>query len=411
MSYPSDVESYVDSYLVSPKTAFRPTDPPATAFKDPQYSIWLFTAKSIPRLLWKHPGAFRTHVEELPLLLFSASCADVPQWRLAYVALAYIAHAYIWGASAGPALDENPIDYEAGVDVLPPNVAIPLRHVADHLGVQPGLTFPALCTWNWQRRLPIVPGQADWAENLQPIFTFTGTPDEERFIISYLMVEGTGGAAMKSCFLASKAAGEHDNAKLQEALNELAAGIDKCRNELDTVNKVKPEIFRNRVKPYLVGFGATNSLPKGVFYRSSPEKLEKGEWLKLAGASTCQSSLYPMLDAFLGIVSTPETYHQHFEARQQQAMPRPHAQFIESISCLPSIKDYVEANPNDKTLSYAYIKAVASLDSFRQCHRSATKFIVGPCKRVALISEPDPVLQKVVVSEKWSAARAVPVGL
>lgn len=232
MSFPADIEAYNAAHCVDGRTGFRPYDPPATTFKDHNFTIWLFTARSIPNLLWKHPGEFRKQVDALPILIFTADPTDLPQWRLAYSALSFIAHAYCWGASAGPELTADPDEFEGPRDVLPPQIAVPLKHIANHLGVQPGLTFSAMSPWNWKLKHALCPGKTEDKNNMEIIFSFTGTRDEEHFITTGIMVETAGGIALKHALEASKAAGEDDAAGVQAALEKLKPAIEKCREEL-----------------------------------------------------------------------------------------------------------------------------------------------------------------------------------
>lgn len=237
MPFPSDIATYNESYIVDNRTAFRPYEAPATFFKDPQYCIWRFTAQSIPKLMWKHPGEFRKRVDSLPMMVFSAAFNDRPQWRLAYTCLTFIAHAYCWGASAGPDLTADSDDFEGPVDVLPPQIAVPLKHISTHLGIEPGMTFSSIALWNWERKLPIMPGQPERRENLKTIFSFTGTKEEEHFVLTGVMVETAGGVALNAALEASQAVEQADAAKVQAALEKLTPAIDKCREYLNEINE------------------------------------------------------------------------------------------------------------------------------------------------------------------------------
>lgn len=377
-SFPSDLESFFSSYRVSPTSGFLPSPPPDVSFKNFEFNIWLFAAKSIPKLLWNYPGEFRKHVDELPLLLFTESGDDIPQWRLAYCALSYIAQAYVWGATVGRPKDEDEAYDEKILDYIPATIAIPLRHVASHLGIQPGLTYSAVCTWNWQRKFPLPSSTTqERASNLEPIFSFTGTPEEAHYVITHVMLEFAGGQALRLALEASKAAGEKDGDSLDGALRDLTEAVTKCKQELSLVKQdLDPDVFYSRVKPYLTGLGTTNILPNGVFLRSSIQDPTTGEWINLSGASGSQTSLLPTFDILLGVTHSEEPYYKDSE-RIRLAMPQCHVQFLDALTCLPRVKDYVMANKMNRTLLEAYNTAMIALEAYSDRHFS----VFGPAKR------------------------------
>ncbi|KAG9019845.1 hypothetical protein FRB90_003435 [Tulasnella sp. 427] len=379
-SFPANVELFLSAHQVSPTTGFLPSPPPDISFKNFEFNIWLFTAKSIPRLLWNYPGEFRKQVDALPLMLFTESHGDLPQWRLAYCALAYIAQAYVWGATVGRPRDEDEAYEEKVLDYVPANIAIPLRHVATRLGIQPGLTYSAVCSWNWHRKFPIVSlTGGERASNLEPIFSFTGTAEETHYVVTHVMLESAGGRALRLALEASKAAGGKDADSLEGALRDLTGAVTKCKQELGIIKEgLEPDVYYSRVKPYLTGLGATNVLPKGVFFRSSPSDSTKGEWIKLSGATASQTCLLPTFDALLGVTHAEESCNKYNE-RMRRAMPQCHVQFLDSLACLPPVKDYVMANKTNDHLLEAYNSAVIALEGYRDRHFS----VIGPAVRLS----------------------------
>lgn len=379
-SFPGDLESFLSSHHLSPTSGFLPSPSPDVSFKNFEFNIWLFTAKSIPKLLWNYPGEFRKQVDALPLLLFTESRDDLPQWRLAYCALSYIAQAYVWGAAVGRPTDEDEAYDEKVLDYIPASIAVPLRHVAFHLGIQPGLTYSAVCTWNWQRKFPLLSSTTqERASNLEPIFSFTGTPEEAHYVITHVMLEFAGGQALRLALEASKATGEKNGDSLEGALRGLTEAVTKSKQELSLVKQdLDPDVFYSRVKPYLNGLGATNIHPKGVFLRSSSQDPTKGEWIKLSGASASQTSLLPTFDTLLGVTHSEEPCYTYDE-RMRLAMPQCHVQFLDALTCLPRVKDYVSVNKTNQQLLEAYNNAVIALEDYRDRHFT----VIGPEKRVA----------------------------
>ncbi|KAG8961335.1 hypothetical protein FRC03_005509 [Tulasnella sp. 419] len=359
---PPNLSDSLDAYYIDLKTGFCPPAPPTYTFSDPAYSSWLTLATSIPSLL--SSGELYQSVEQLPLLDFDAE--DIAEWRLAYVCLAYLAHAYIWGKGK----DEE----EPSRDTLPTNLSIPLREVSDALGVQPGLTFACLTLWNWKAEDREVSGSA-WPWPVSSICTFSGTQDEHHFGITSTRVEKVGGEALVLALEASRAAGKGDTAVAAEKLKGVGTALEKCRVAIiDMKTGCAPDVFYHGFRPFYSGFG-NSKFPKGVFYPSE----DGGERLKLSGGTAGQSSLFQALDILLGIEHSPDRVK--FLESMREAMPGPHVQFLQDIKLLPSIREFVR-NSDQRSLTDAYNGALESFKEFRSEHfKLVALYIIGPSKK------------------------------
>ena len=81
-------------YGIHPDYGFLPPEIPLERLPDPYYEQWERVAANLqPLLLSKR---LRSVVKRLPVLSTSRLLTP-PQWRRAYVILAFLAHAYIWG--------------------------------------------------------------------------------------------------------------------------------------------------------------------------------------------------------------------------------------------------------------------------------------------------------------------------
>lgn len=84
----------LDTYHISPSTGFLPEVCPANYPLNVYYRAWEKVAGDIPQLL--ENGTLRHVVSSLPVLSTFKLHSEL-EWRKAYVVLAFMAQAYIWG--------------------------------------------------------------------------------------------------------------------------------------------------------------------------------------------------------------------------------------------------------------------------------------------------------------------------
>lgn len=87
-------EIVLDQYCVSLRNGFLPDPLPLQKLNDPYYSPWEEVVADLPARL--KAGKLRQAVDNLPVLSASR-LQEESEWRRAYVVLAFITHAYIWG--------------------------------------------------------------------------------------------------------------------------------------------------------------------------------------------------------------------------------------------------------------------------------------------------------------------------
>lgn len=92
---PSNGKPTVDlSKFAVTQNAFLPATSPPTSLSDSYYEPWELIAQHLPALI--ESNRIRDSVRQLPVL--STDClVSEAEWRRAYVILAFMAHAYIWG--------------------------------------------------------------------------------------------------------------------------------------------------------------------------------------------------------------------------------------------------------------------------------------------------------------------------
>ena len=84
----------LEQYGISPQYGFLPMELPLELLLDPYYGKWEAIAKNLQALVLSR--RLRGVIQGLPVL--STSRLEHPaEWRRAYVLLAFMTHAYIWG--------------------------------------------------------------------------------------------------------------------------------------------------------------------------------------------------------------------------------------------------------------------------------------------------------------------------
>lgn len=81
-------------YGMTPECGFLPSEAPTAILQDPYYEKWEAIVANFPVTVADHH--IRAAVDEMPVLT-TAHLRTCAEWRRAYVLLAFMSHAYIWG--------------------------------------------------------------------------------------------------------------------------------------------------------------------------------------------------------------------------------------------------------------------------------------------------------------------------
>jgi len=124
-----------------------------------------------------------------------------------------------------------------------------------------------------------------------------------------------------------------------------------------------PEVYYNRVRPYILGIQDVN-------FRGT------GKRFTLHGETGAQSSIIPALVRALG-VQHHETDMTKYLVIMQDYMPKPHRDFISSIN-QSAVRNYILANKAKAPLRDAYNATLEHLLAFRRLHlRFAASYIAN----------------------------------
>ncbi|KAL4785285.1 Indoleamine 2,3-dioxygenase [Aspergillus varians] len=368
----SSPEFSLDEYEVSLRNGFLPDTPPLQSLSDPYYSPWESVARNLTARIYA--GTVRQAVKDLPVLSTSKLQTE-PEWRRAYVVLAYLTHAYVWGG-------------ETPEDTLPPAISVPFLEVSGHLELPPCATYAALNLWNFSTTSP--DADLTCVDNLSVTLSLTGTKDEEWFFMISVAMEARGAQVIQLMLDTIQAVAVGDNQRIAASLNQISEGFHELARILERMyEKCRPAIFFHQLRPYLAGSKNMSSagLPSGLFFDLGEGK---GEWRQYSGGSNAQSSLIQTFDIFLGVEHSAMGSPTKAELPKSQPpgktpyiqemrnyMPGPHRRFLEMLTRSANIRHFAMGCKLGSPARDAYNSAVMSLGSFRDKHiQIVTRYII-----------------------------------
>jgi len=259
---------------ISPSLGFLPSSPPLARLPE-EYNPWEQVASDLPGLIAQQ-GQLRKTIESLPTIE-TTYLTSHPQWRRAYVLLAFMTHGYVWGPGGT-------------VATVPPALSEPFLQVCTHLGMQPVLSYAGLCLWNWETTKSEASPSHDLC-NLRTFASFTGTADEAAFYLVPVMVEAKGGHLVASLLNAIEAGTRGDWEDVSAALEHCEGVIRQMSDVLGLLNSnCDPMVFFERLRPFLAGLEVK-------FARANGAEMH----VKCVGGSAAQSTLFMSIDRLLGV--------------------------------------------------------------------------------------------------------------
>ncbi|KAI0967326.1 indoleamine 2,3-dioxygenase [Xylaria arbuscula] len=371
----------LSDYGISPTHGFLPDVLPLTRLPDPYYNKWEAIASNLQGLILSK--RLRGVIDRLPVLSTVGLEHDA-EWRRAYMLLTFFAHGYIWGG-------------DTPCDRVPPSISAPLLQICDHLEIPPVSTYAASVLWNFK---PLFVDEGiDDLDNIATLLTFTGSLDESWFYLVSVAIEARGGPIITLMLTAVAAAREGDSATVTRCLHAFAERLDALGGMLRRMHEnCDPGFFYRRIRTFLAGSKnmAEAGLPDGVIYDDGSGN---SEYVQYSGPSNAQSSLIQFFDIILGIEHRPTgekgtpTSESEREGRtmapkhnfirdMRRYMPGPHARFLEDVTVVANIREFVEERRStDKPLSIAYDACLAMLRAFRDIHIAiVTRYIVLPSR-------------------------------
>ncbi|CUS14078.1 unnamed protein product [Tuber aestivum] len=367
----------LEDYGLSANYGFLPEHPPLARLEDPYYAPWEALLEILETLI--KTQKVREWVNALPVLTPDRLVSEAEQ-RRAYMMLAFMSHAYIWG----------------GIDAcewLPPAISIPFLGLSETLQIPPVATYAAVCLWNYGLR--DLDGPVDDPENLESLLTFTGTEDEAWFYLISVAIEARGAPTIPLMLEAMRAARDDDIRTVKDCLRIFSSRIEDLTLLLKRMyERCRPHVFYFGIRPFLAGSKrmAEAGLPNGVFYDTGSD----GDcYREYSGGSNAQSSLIQAFDIILGVEhyptgqkkdptvsslegTAPPPKH-NFIQEMRKYMPGPHRRFLEHLCLIPNIRTCTESRSDDIELCATYNKCLGALEQFRAAHKAiVARYIIVP---------------------------------
>lgn len=358
----------LSDFDISEKTGFLPEVPPLSRLSHESFSKWEELMDQLPTLIKEH--RLREMIEMLPEAEFNESSLKSEQeWQRAYVVLTFLSQGYIW------------MEGEKGlVNKLPAILAVPWCAVAEHVTLQPVITYGTTVLYNYEL---IDPKGPVGGNNLRAIATFTGTEDESWFYIAAIFIETAAVPGLQAMERIFSAMDVEDYRSIAEDLKIVTKSLDDMRVGLNRMyERCDPKFFYLDIRPFQAGSKGLEAFPDGIIYEGVDPPLRQYH-----GASAAQNSAIHAYDVFLGARHTGSDLE--FLQTMRHYMPRKHREFLDLLSHQPPIRGYA-VQSGDFELIKSYNQAVEAFGEFRSTHIVlVTRYIVMQKKHSVNVSLED----------------------
>lgn len=276
---------------------------------------------------------------------------------------------------------------------IPKAISIPFIQICNHLELPPVATYAGVCLWNF--KVLFHDESIDSLDNLATLATFTGSLDESWFYLISVAIEARGAPILPLMLKAIAAARNNNSKRVTDCLRFFAERLDELGTLLQRMyENCDPHIFYHKIRPYLAGSKnmADAGLPNGVIYEDGTGTETYSQY---GGGSNAQSSLIQFFDIVLGVEHRPtgDKRTESSEGEQQEGtsppsrhnfiqemrsyMPGPHRRFLEHVSNIANIREYVESHRHDRALTIAYDACLAMLRALRDKHiQMVSRYII-----------------------------------
>lgn len=317
------------------KRGFLPERDPLKAFPNGSpLAVLDEIGRDLPSLL--HDSGFRNQARRLAIPAWAKPddpAERLPQLRLYYVRLGFLASAYINQVGEPPAT------------VLPGNLAVPLCEVCRQLARPPILSYDGYALYNWKRFDPAGPialGNIDTLQNFVHLY------DEHWFILIHVEIEGLAAEILQAIDNLSRALPAGDPAAVNQSLHTIGRSVWKQVDVLRRIpEKMDPALYYKTFRPYIRFF-------EHVVYEGVDEKP-----MDFRGETGAQSSIMPLLVALMKIPHRPSLLTDHL-ADMRNFMPAEHRQLIAEVERLPPLSPLAEQK--------LYNNVLEAMATFREVH-------------------------------------------
>jgi indoleamine 2,3-dioxygenase len=279
--------------------------------------------RDLPSLL-QDPG-FRVYARSLHIPLWPenrVTASDLPELRLYYVRVGFLASAYI-----------NQVGQEPS-KVLPANLALPLCRACKLLNRPPILSYDGYALYNWKRfdkNGPIALGNIDTVQNFVHLY------DEHWFILVHVEIEAIAARILDAIATVQAALDANAPAPIDDAVRNIAGAVNEQVRVLRRIpEKMDPALYYKTFRPYIRFFENVEyeaEVAGGRVAAGSAARLR----INFRGETGAQSSIMPLLVAFMKIPHRPSMLTNHL-IDLRNYMPAEHRALIAAVEAMPSIR-------------------------------------------------------------------------
>jgi len=317
------------------RRGFLPVADPARRFeRHPEFAVLDEIGRDLPSLLMSR--SFRAHARGLRVPEWPASAiagADFRELCLYYVRVGFLASAYINQVGEPP------------IHVLPANIAVPLSKACELLRRPPILSYDGYALYNWKRFDPAGPialGNIDTLQNFVHLY------DEHWFILVHVEIEAIAAEILGAMEGVGRSHAAGDAVGLKRHLLTIGDALQRQIEVLRRIpEKMDPALYYKTFRPYIRFF-------ESVVYEGVDQKP-----IDHRGETGAQSSIMPMLVAFMKIPHKPSVLTNHL-ADMRRYMPAGHQALIRKVESLPDFRNEADRD--------AYNGILDAMAIFREVH-------------------------------------------
>jgi indoleamine 2,3-dioxygenase len=279
--------------------------------------------RDLPSLL-QDPN-FRAYARSLDIPLWPenrVATTDVPELRLYYVRVGFLASAYI-----------NQVGQEPS-KMLPANLALPLCRACKLLNRPPILSYDGYALYNWKRFNhdgPIALGNIDTVQNFVHLY------DEHWFILVHVEIEAIAARILDKIATVQAALDANAPGPVDDAVRDIGGAINEQVRVLRRIpEKMDPALYYKTFRPYIRFFENVEyeaEVAGGRVAAGSAARLR----INFRGETGAQSSIMPLLVAFMKIPHRTSMLTTHL-IDLRNYMPAEHRTLIAAVEAMPSIR-------------------------------------------------------------------------
>ena len=278
----------------------------------------------LPSLL--QDPSFRAYARSLDIPLWPENRvgpSDVPELRLYYMRVGFLASAYI-----------NQVGQEPS-RVLPANLALPLCRACKLLNRPPILSYDGYALYNWKRFHkdgPIALGNIDTIQNFVHLY------DEHWFILVHVEIEAIAARILERVATVQAALDANESGPIDDAVRDIAGAINEQVRVLRRIpEKMDPALYYKTFRPYIRFFENVECEAEVAGARVAAGSAARLR-INFRGETGAQSTIMPLLVAFMKIPHRTSMLTTHL-IDLRNYMPAEHRALIAAVEEMPSIRE------------------------------------------------------------------------